>query len=139
MPNDQHLQSFPARFGSLPKLNSANIFECPVWSQIAKFNVRQYFHLYGSEKKHVHGLNLKNYLTNKSMKVHTYAPYYFSLFHTGINRIILTQLPLPLNTYLARVVYIWPTSYADTSLYFFSYPNRYIHNVLFSPTYPFSS
>ena len=34
-----------ARFGPPPNLNSANIFECPVWSQIAKFNAHQYYHL----------------------------------------------------------------------------------------------
>ena len=35
------------RFGPPPNLNSANTFGCPVWSQIAKFNVHQYYHLYG--------------------------------------------------------------------------------------------
>ena len=29
-----------------------------------------------SKKKHVYGLNLKNYLTNKFMKVHTCTLYY---------------------------------------------------------------
>ena len=30
-----------------PNLNSANISKCPVWSQTAKLNDRQYFRLYG--------------------------------------------------------------------------------------------
>ena len=33
--------------GPTTKLNSTNIYECPVWSQIAKFNTRPYYHLYG--------------------------------------------------------------------------------------------
>ena len=33
--------------GQPPNLNSANILECSVWSQTAKFNDRQYIRLYG--------------------------------------------------------------------------------------------
>ena len=36
-----------ARLGPPPNLNSANIFERPVWRKIGKFNARQYYHLYG--------------------------------------------------------------------------------------------
>ena len=41
-------QSWPARMGSTPNLNATNIFECPVWSQIAGFNACQYFNLYSN-------------------------------------------------------------------------------------------
>ena len=33
-------------------LNPTNIFECPVWSQIAKFNAWQYFHFYTTHSYH---------------------------------------------------------------------------------------
>ena len=33
--------------GPTTKLNSANIYKCPVLSHIAKFDACQYYHLYG--------------------------------------------------------------------------------------------
>ena len=54
------------------------------------------------KKETCYDLNLKEYRTNECMKAHMYAPYYFGNFSAGNNRIIPPQLPLPLNTNLAR-------------------------------------
>ena len=40
-------QSLQVRLGWPPNENFTNIYECQVWSQIAKFNDDQYYHLYG--------------------------------------------------------------------------------------------
>ena len=44
----RRLEIFVSKIFHQLNLNSANIYECPVWSQRAKFNARQYFQLYGA-------------------------------------------------------------------------------------------